>query len=84
MGTETNSSLDTVSEQEILTLLLIILSLHTHQICCAVKYLIFVLPVFNIQEPVHSNRIMSQILKEAFSQHHMIHVVYWPSFINIT
>ena len=58
MDTETNSSLDNVTEQEILTFTDHIFSTQHHQICCAVKYLIFVLPVFSIQGPAHSNKII--------------------------
>ena len=57
MGAETNSSLDTFTEQEILTFLLIIFSPHSTTKFVE-KYLIFVLPFFSIQGPVHSNKIM--------------------------
>ena len=58
MRTETNSSLDTVTEQENPHFFTDhIFSTQHHEICCAVKHL-FVLPVFSIQGPVHSNKIM--------------------------
>ena len=48
--------------------------LHTAtQNCCATKYLIFPrrikLSVLSIQRPLHSNKLMKQILKEALQNH---------------
>ena len=57
MRTETNSSLDTVTEQENPHFFTDHIFSTKHEICCAVKHL-FVLPVFTIQGPVYSSKIM--------------------------
>ena len=61
MGTETNSSLYTITEQIIFNYLLVIFSLHstTKFVVCEILIspLKIKLPVFSIQGPLYSNKI---------------------------
>ena len=89
MGTETNSSLDTATEQAIFNLLLIIFSLHS------IKKFVMLWNIYYFPKRLSyqflafkdlyiQTKLCNKFLKKIFHETTWPYVEYWPPYIKIT